>query len=126
MTVAVILQPNVTTRYNNTQPLRLLGFHANIQNITASKYHITIVSCRRVAAILSRSFQNYVHVTIGIYHSTSVLDVVLQSNAHLSVEFLDQQVERLPGGLQSDHISWASFVQPLNKLAIILRCALTI
>ena len=68
--------------------LLLFALNANIENVTAAQYHVAIVGSGGVASIFGGSLQNYIHVTVGVDHSSSIFNIVLQSNAYLAVQFL--------------------------------------
>ena len=66
----------------------LFALDTDIQNIASSQYHIAVISGGGITSIFGGSLQNNVHVTVSIYHSSSVFNIVLKSNAYLTVQFL--------------------------------------
>ena len=76
--------------------LLLASLDAYVQYVAAAKYHVAVVGGRRVTTVFGCPFKYYVHVAIGVNHSASVLDIVLQSNIDFRVEFLHEQVQRFP------------------------------
>ena len=94
----------------------LFALNADIENIAAAQYHVAVISGWGVSSIFGSPLQDDIHVTVGVDHSSSIFNVVLKSDAYLTVQFLHQQIERLSGGFHSVHLSSVSFL-PLNKLA---------
>jgi hypothetical protein len=87
---------------------RILGsllarFDAYVENVAATKDNVSIVRSSRIATVLRGTFENDVHVTIGVDHSASIFDITLESNTDLSIELFNEQVERFSGRLQAHH-----------------------
>jgi len=66
-----------------------------VEYVTAAKDYVSIVGGRGVTTILGCALKYDVHVTIGVDHASSILDIVLQSNIDLRVELLNEQIKRL-------------------------------
>ena len=63
-----------------------------VEYVASTQNEISKVCARRVASVFGRSVQDDVHVAVAVYHLSSILDVVLQSDEDVSVQLLDQEV----------------------------------
>ena len=66
------------------------------QDIISSNNNVTIVSCRLIVLVFSRTFKNYIHVIVTVYHLSPVLNMVLESDCNFLIYLLDQQIQRFP------------------------------
>lgn len=63
--------------------------HTHIEYVASAQNEVTEVCRGRVASIFNGSVQDYVHVTVAVDHLPSVLDIVLQPDRDVGVQFLD-------------------------------------
>ena len=65
--------------------LLLAGVNADVEYVAAAQNHVTVVCGGRVTTVFRSAFKYDVHVTIGVNHSPSVLNIILQSYVYFRV-----------------------------------------
>lgn len=68
----------------------LSRINTNVQYVASAKNDIPIIRCWGVASEFRSTFEDYVHVAIGVDHAAMVFNIILQSNVYFGVKFLDQ------------------------------------
>jgi len=95
----------------------LASVHTNVEYVAAAEDHITVVCRQRISTVLARTFQDNIHVAVGVDHASAIFNIVLEPNAYFTVQFLYEEIERFSGRLQRESLRCCQFPLALNNLA---------
>ena len=70
--------------------------NTNVEYVASAQNEVSEVCGRRVAPVLGRSVQYYVHMAVAVDHLAAVLDIILQSDGDVGVQLLYQKIQWLP------------------------------
>lgn len=85
--LAAMLQPRMlSTEIQSRTILLVYGLlsclvNTDVEYVTSAQNEIPKIRCRRIASVLGRSVQDYVHVTIAVDHPAAIFYVILQSDS---------------------------------------------
>ena len=80
----------VGRRYRVVLCLVLARFNTYVENVAPTKNYVAIIRGWGVTPVFCGSFENDVHVAVGVDHVAAVLDIVFEANADFGVQSLDE------------------------------------